>query len=149
MISTPTLAEFSERMIVGMGKIGEQTNPGDVWPALFNRINEINDRLNQIETIGLIKRNEHGYLAGVETSIQSEVPEGMYSYKIPAGKYAMVTHKGPLAKINETFEGLISWLGINNYEQFDVVCFEVYDHRYKGEDSESEFDMFIQIKSVG
>jgi hypothetical protein len=79
MINTPTLAEFSERMIVGMGKIGEQTNLGDVWPALFNRINEINDRLNQIETIGLIKRNEHGYLAGVETSIQSEVPEGMYS----------------------------------------------------------------------
>jgi predicted transcriptional regulator YdeE len=61
----------------------------------------------------------------------------------------MVTHKGPQGKINETFEGLISWLGINNYEQFDVVCFEVYDYRYKGEDSESEFDMFIQIKSVG
>ncbi|PWV94476.1 GyrI-like small molecule binding protein [Paenibacillus cellulosilyticus] len=61
----------------------------------------------------------------------------------------MVTHKGPLGKINETFEGLISWLGTNNYEQFDVVCFEVYDHRYKGEDNESEFDMFIQIKSVG
>ncbi|XEC96675.1 GyrI-like domain-containing protein [Paenibacillus tarimensis] len=148
MSNSPRLINFSERKIVGIGNIGKPTNPGDVWPFLFKRLDEVSDRLNELETIGLIKRNEHGYLAGVETGILSEVPEGMSSYTIPEGKYAAVTHRGPLSKINETFEGLINWLGTNNYEQFDVICFEVYDNRYKGEDSESEFDMFIQIKSV-
>ncbi|MEK4358279.1 GyrI-like domain-containing protein [Paenibacillus sp. FSL M7-1455] len=54
--------------------------------------------------------------------------------------------QGPLSQINETFEELIAWLRKNDYEQFDVVCFEVYDERFKGEQPESEIDMYIQIK---
>ncbi|CAG7657647.1 GyrI-like domain-containing protein [Paenibacillus allorhizosphaerae] len=142
----PILVDFPECKIIGIGNIGKPTNPGDVWPALFTRINEVTDRINRHETIGLIKRNEHGYLAGVKTDSLSEVPEGMFMYKIPAGLYARVTHRGPISKINETFEKLIYWLSTNNYEQFNVVCFEVYDERFKGEEDGSELDMFIQVK---
>ncbi len=144
----PTLVDISEYKIIGIGNIGKPTHPGDVWPALFTRINEVTDRINHHETIGLIKRNEPGYLAGVRTESLSEVPEGMFMYKIPAGQYAGVTHRGPISKINESFEKLIYWLSTNNYEEFDVVCIEIYDERFKGEEDDSELDMFIQLKPI-
>ncbi len=103
-------------------------------------------RKNGIETLGVIKRNEPGYLAGVQVESLSVVPEGMFSYIIPAGRYAGMTHKGPLSKIKETFDMIINWLSLMNYEQYDIVCFEVYDERFRGEDEASEFDMYIQIK---
>jgi len=142
------LVDFPERKIIGIGTIGQPADPKEVWPALFNRLDEIDERMNPSETIGLIKLNEHGYLAGVEAATASRVPAGMFSYIIPAGQYAAATHQGPLSKINETFEKLINWLGTNHYEQFDIVCYEVYDDRFKGEDSGSEIKMFIQIKTV-
>jgi len=144
----PYLVDIPERKIIGIGNIGERTDPGDAWTALFTRIHEITGRINHQETIGLIKRNVHGYLAGVESESSSVVPEGMFMYIIPSGKYAGATHRGPISKINETFEKLIHWLSVNNYEQFDVVCYEVYDGRFKSEEDDSELDMFIQIKSV-
>ncbi|MGZ9583750.1 GyrI-like domain-containing protein [Paenibacillus marinisediminis] len=142
----PIIYEFQEIKIIGIGNIGEPVNPADVWPVLFTRIEEVPDRKNSHETLGVIKRNEHGYLAGVQVEELNAVPEGMSSYIIPAGRYASMTHKGPLSKINETFETIISWLSVMNHEQYDIVCFEVYDDRFKGEDEDSEFDMYIQMK---
>lgn len=142
----PKVYEFQEKKVIGIGNIENPINPGDVWPILFSRIQEIHGRKNSPETLGVIKRNEPGYLAGIEVEQTIEVPEGMYSYVIPAGQYIGMTHKGPLSKIGETFITLIDWLALNNYDQYDIVCFEVYDERFKGEDSESEFESYIQIK---
>ncbi len=144
----PEVYEFQEKKVIGVGNIGNPVNPGIVWPALFSRIQEIRSRKNTLETLGVIKRNEHGYLHGVEVEQLIEIPEGMFSYVIPAGQYIGMTHKGPVSKIGETFQILISWLASNNYEQHDIVCFEVYDGRFKDEDSESEFDSYIQIKDL-
>lgn len=141
----PEVYEFQEKKVIGVGYIGKPIKPEDVWPILFSRNQEIPGRKNP-ETLGVIKRNEHGYLAGVEVEQLIEIPEGMFSYVIPAGQYIGMTHKGPLSKIGETFQILISWLSSNNYEQHDIVCFEVYDERFKGEDPESEFNSYIQIK---
>lgn len=142
----PELVKFMARKIIGIGNIGKPSRPEEAWPALFARIDQIPGRVNRSETLGVIPRDEYGYLAGVETALSSKVPEGMSSYIIPAGEYAYLRHKGPLSQINETFEELIAWLRKNDYEQFDVVCFDVYDERFKGEQPESEIDMYIQIK---
>ncbi|MFD1953535.1 GyrI-like domain-containing protein [Paenibacillus thailandensis] len=144
----PVLTEFQKRKVVGVGSIGSPTNPGDVWPVLFARLEEVPGRVNRLETIGLIKRNEHGYIAGVETELLSEVPEGMVAYEIPAGKYAGITHRGPLNQLKSTFEKLVGWLADNRYDPYDAVFFEVYDHRYKDDNNDSEFDIFVQLKQV-
>jgi len=65
----------------------------EAWPALFARIDQIPGRVNRSETLGVIPRDEYGYLAGVETALSSKVPEGMSSYIIPAGEYAYLRHK--------------------------------------------------------
>ncbi|MGG3280047.1 GyrI-like domain-containing protein [Paenibacillus solani] len=144
----PEIFEFQAKKVVGAGCIGKQTNPQEVWGELFTRIEEIKNRKVSSETLGVIKRNEHGYMAGVEVDQMAEVPDGMFSYVIPAGMYVGMTHKGPISKINESFQTLINWLASSNYEQYDIVCFEVYDERFKGEDPESEFDSYIQIKNI-
>ncbi|OZB96199.1 GyrI-like domain-containing protein [Paenibacillus sp. XY044] len=143
----PTIYELQEKKVVGIGGIGKPANPTDVWPALFARIQEIPGQVSKTETLGVIKRNEHGYLAGVQVDEWSEPPEGMYSYEIPAGRFAGMTHKGPVSRINETFEMIVNWLSANHHETWDIICFEVYDDRYKGEAEESEFDIYVQLKS--
>ena len=143
----PKIYEFQSMKIVGVGNIGTPVNPGDVWSILFSKIEEIPYRKHPIETLGIIKRNEQGYLAGAEVAQVIEIPEGMCLYEVPAGNYIGMTHRGPLNKINETFEKLIDWLFSNNYEQHDIVCFEVYDDRFKGDDIESEFELYVQIKN--
>ncbi|MFB9328135.1 GyrI-like domain-containing protein [Paenibacillus aurantiacus] len=143
----PQVVHLPARQIIGVGSIGgEPVNPGDVWPVLFTRMGELTGRINERETLGLIKRSQHGYLAGVETELSSRVPEGMFAYAIPAGEYVSLTHRGPVSRINDTFERLISWLTSNGYEPYDVVCFEVYDERFRGEDDTSEFDIYVQVR---
>jgi predicted transcriptional regulator YdeE len=72
----------------------------------------------------------------------------MFSFEIPKGKYVLLTHKGPLSKIGETFDKLMNWIKANNFEESNIVTVEVYDHRFKGEDEDSEFDSYIEIKQI-
>lgn len=62
----PEVFEFQEKKIIGIGNIESPINPGEVWPIFFSRIQEINGRKNTPETLGVIKRNEPGYVAGIE-----------------------------------------------------------------------------------
>ncbi|GIP18125.1 hypothetical protein J40TS1_37670 [Paenibacillus montaniterrae] len=96
----PTIYKFPSMNILGVGSIGTIVSPSDVWPILFSKIEEIPYRKHPVKTLGIIKRNEQGYLAGVEVEQIIDIPEGMYSYEIPAGNYIGMTHRGPLNKIN-------------------------------------------------
>lgn len=145
----PKILEFEARKVVGLGNIGKgHVNIAEVWPSFFSRIHEIRGRKNESETIGTMKLNDLGYLACVEVDSLEDVPDGMFSFEIPKGKYVLLTHKGPLSKIGETFDKLMNWIKANNFEESNIVTVEVYDHRFKGEDEDSEFDSYIEIKQI-
>lgn len=143
----PELIDFEARKVVGVGRIGgEHVNPGDVWPIFLQRLGEIGSRSNETETFGIIKLNEKGYLASAEVDSQDEWPEGMTTYVLPQGKYAKMTHTGPVSRIGNTFDQLMGWLETNGHERYDIVCYEVYDHRFRGESEESAFDVYAEVR---
>src|SRR5690349_10384836 len=90
-----------------------------LWEALSNRMSEVPGRIGH-NSYGIIygrPENERShpdelqYIAGVQVRAPASVPEGMVQRTIPAGKFAIFLHRGPIQKIGETcYEIYRVWL---------------------------------------
>ena len=88
------------------------------------------------------------YLAGVEAADDgSPIPDGMVERTIPAGQFAKVTFRGPVAHIQEAwgfFHG--SWREHSGYEAIDDYEYERYDARFLGtENEESVIELHVPV----
>ncbi len=54
------------------------------------------------------------YIAGVETKSLNDIPQGMKGITIPAGKYAVFTHKGKLDTLHQTYANIYSNASISD-----------------------------------
>lgn len=84
---------------------------------------------------------------GTEVTNADSVPEGLTVTRVPAGQYAVFTHR--LA--NGGYEGLNpvmdKWLKTGPYEQADSFIIEVYGPRFKGGNQpDSEIDFLIPVR---
>ncbi|MBU4315736.1 MAG: effector binding domain-containing protein [Proteobacteria bacterium] len=88
------------------------------------------------------------YLAAVEVSNLDEIPEGMEGRTIPAQKYAVFLHRGPVDKITETYQTIYAlWQPKSGYELIKAPDFECYDERFRPDQPEiSELDIYIPIQ---
>jgi AraC family transcriptional regulator len=85
--------------------------------------------------------------AAVEVADFDNVPEGMETYTIQGGKYAVYMHKGDYKTYFETRKYIMgTWLPQEGYLLDDREYFEVLGENYKGNDPESEEEVWIPIK---
>jgi AraC family transcriptional regulator len=118
----PVLKFVEEKKVIGVsGKfisaLSPDRNNDSVIPALWSkfrsRSHEISSRVGS-SSIGLVvcgedvpekaHHDECLYLACAEVSSTDEVPEGMAAMLVPAGNYAVFTHKGAIDKIGFTLK---------------------------------------------
>ena len=86
--------------------------------------------------------------AAVEVSEIDDIPEGMEVLSMKAGQYAVFIHTGVGEKAYETFQYIYGeWLPSSSYELDDRPHFEVLGEKYKNNDSQSEEEVWIPIKS--
>jgi len=84
--------------------------------------------------------------ATVEVSDFSAVPENMESFVLPAGLYAVFTHKGPASAGPQVFQYIFgTWLPNSDYTLDKRPHFEILGNKYKNEDPDSEEDIYIPI----
>lgn len=85
---------------------------------------------------------------GMEVTSYDNLPSGIVTKTIPAGKYAVFTHKGPLSEIIKTYEYIWgTWVLLTKEVLADRDDFELYDERFLGRDSEqSKIDIYIPVK---
>lgn len=87
------------------------------------------------------------YLAAVETGDDDGAPAGMKALKIPAGNYAIFTHRGPLGKIRETMQAVYGgWVPQNKAILRKAPHLEIYDERFDANSESSEFDVCVPVK---
>lgn len=87
------------------------------------------------------------YIAGTEVKSMDQIPQGMMSMTIPAGRYAVFTHKGSLQKLQMTMKYIYgSWLPKSGEKLRDAPDFEVYDQRFKPDSEDSELDIYIPVQ---
>lgn len=87
-------------------------------------------------------------LVGLAVNSTADIPEGMTYKVVPAHKYAKFVHKGPISQITKTYNYIYEeWLPNSEYEyDFEACNVEWYDERFKLEEEDSEFDIYVPIK---
>lgn len=154
------ILERGEFLIVGMPvKVslkdeGYQKKIMDLWMSFMPRVGEITNRKNELfygvcNISGGIPDDECSFehIAGVEVESADDVPEGMKAQTVPAAKYFVVTHKGRLENLGETYCAIEEELKkLNLEEDRTKMFFELYDERFKEDSDESELDIYSAIK---
>ena len=83
----------------------------------------------------------------VEVSSIESIPEGMETYTLQGGLYAVFLHQGPASAFQKTFGYIFeAWLPNSTYELDDREHFELLGEKYKNNDPDSVEDVWIPIR---
>lgn len=86
-------------------------------------------------------------VAGVEVDSFEDLPQPFVGKVLPAGRYAVFTHRGTLRMLPQTFDYIWGTWFLSTKEQLDWrEDFELYDDRFLGYDHpSSEIDLYIPV----
>ncbi|GAL85803.1 transcription activator effector binding protein [Sporocytophaga myxococcoides] len=85
--------------------------------------------------------------AAMEVSDNMEIPQGMDSYYLSGGLYAVFLHKGGPQNFRETFHFIFNeWMPVSGYIVDHREHFELLGEKYKNNEPESEEEIWIPIK---
>ena len=86
--------------------------------------------------------------AAAEVTDFSNVPEGMETYEIPAGLYAVFHYRGP-GNDPSIFSHIFgSWLPGSGYDLDNRPHFEIMGENYRPADSNAEEEIWIPVKPM-
>lgn len=85
--------------------------------------------------------------AAIEVSNFEEVPDGMETYELQGGLYAVFLHIGPASAFRKTFDYIFQeWMPSSNYELDHREHFELLGEKYKNNQADSEEEIWIPIR---
>lgn len=157
----PRIETLKEKKLVGMKIQTSVSNFGapQLWQTLMPRQREIEHRIEgvyysiQIYSIGFEMKNFSPttlfqYWAAIEINKPSELPDGMESFTLSEGKYAVFTHKGLVSEFRKTLEIIHSeWIPNSSFEVDDRPHFELLGEKYLGPNNpNSEEEVWVPIK---
>lgn len=146
------IIELPAFTVVGMDYRGSA--PGDsigqLWQRFLPREHEISANPQDRNAYGVCAQlpgGEFHYIAALPVQADAAVPEGMLKFEVPAQKYAVFTHIGPVQGIADSFQAiyssLLARLGLEPRKGIDL---ERYTERFLGpENPASETDLYIPI----
>ena len=159
---TPEIVELDTMTVVGMSSlISSKCNLiAKLWMRFMPRGTEVqhvamqkvafgvSSGMEMLSAEGEPPEYEFMHLVGYPVDSAEDVPEGMSYKQVPAHKYAKFTHKGPISTLGSTYNGIfMEWLPSSDEEYDPSGCdLEWYDERFKHEEEDSEFDIYVPIK---
>jgi AraC family transcriptional regulator len=160
----PVFKTLEELKVVGLGtKFISILSPDHnnhilipkLWDEYLMRAKEIDGRKGE-NSFGICLElsksdqthpNECYYMAAAAVETGSKVPEGMEKRVIPAGEYAVFTHKGGLDKLSHTMQYIYgSWLPKSDRKLRVAPDLEIYDERFDPNSDSSELDLYIPVE---
>jgi AraC family transcriptional regulator len=153
----PKFVELGELNVVGMVcRTTQKTNSiPQLWDRFIPECCKISNPYFEETCLGVCyyvdmenfdEDAEFDYMAGRVVTDASSIPEGMEVHVIPPALYAVFTHRGSLATLGETYQNIFgTWL--EGYELAEADQIEWYDNRFCHSSPDSEFDIYIPVKS--
>jgi AraC family transcriptional regulator len=87
--------------------------------------------------------------ATVEVANFEQVPEGMETYTLPAGLYAVFFYKGSAANAAQVFRYILrEWLPASDYILDNRPQFEILGEKFNRNSDESEEEIWIPVKAI-
>ena len=157
---TPKIVISPERKLVGKRKrmSFSKNTTVELWKSFMPEKHLITNNINsEVISMQIYENNfdfqnfnpdkEIEKWAAVEVSELSTVPEGMETYTIPKGKYAVFIHKGGPEKGPETFGYIFgSWIPQSEFEIDNRPHFEILGEKYRNNHPNSEEEIWIPLK---
>ncbi|MDD4645776.1 MAG: GNAT family N-acetyltransferase [Bacteroidales bacterium] len=156
----PNMVNLSEKKLVGnrLTMTLAENKTADLWRAFMPRRREITNRVNKelisMQVYGEPMKpgdlnQEFDKWAAVEVTDFENIPEGMETFILSGGLYAVFPYKG-LSTDNSLFVHIFTvWLPGSGYVLDHRPHFEILGDRYKNGDSDSEEDIWIPVKIAG
>lgn len=155
----PELRSIPEKKLVGqhlrMSLVNNRT--GELWRSFMPRRREIPALYNEMVSLQIY---EPGYFVNFDPTREFEkwalvevagleaVPEGMDTFLLPAGLYAVFHYKGS-SQDTAIFEHIFrKWLPTSGYTLDDRPHFEVLGEKYKNNDPDSEEEIWIPVRRL-
>jgi AraC family transcriptional regulator len=155
----PRIVVLEEMKLVGKKIRMSLTNnkTRELWQSFMTRRKEITNNTGSelysvevYEAAYFINFNPHTEFdkwAAIEVKDFDTVPNDMETITIPVGRYAVFTHKGPASTGPKTLQYIFqTWLPNSSYTLDNRHHFEIMGTNYKGEDPDSEEELWIPIK---
>ncbi len=155
---TPRIEKLEEKKLIGcyikMSLANNKT--GQLWGQFVPRIKEIRNRTSEDKISMQIypplyyqqfnPNTEFKKWATVEVQGLGNIPNGMKSFILEEGLYAVFDYKGSSSD-HSIFQYIFSkWLPNSNYIVDDRPHFEVLGSKYKNNDPSSEEEIWIPIR---
>lgn len=146
----PAIVERPAFTVIGMEHDDKLGSISDLWVRYLPREHEITQRTENTVSYGLCIGNadDFRYVAGVAVAPGAPVPAGMTMVQVPAQRYAVFTHTGPVTEIVNTF-GYVYEHGLedNGLDKKTGIDFERYDEKFTGPmDPASQLDLYFPIE---
>lgn len=153
----PRIETLKEKKLVGkrlkMSYANNKTR--ELWSSFMPRIKDVNNRVStdlfslqiydslQFENFDPTREFEKWAL--IEVTDFDNVPNGLETFILNNGLYAVFIHKGS-SNDNSTFQYIFStWLPMSDYLLDDRPHFEILGYKYKNGDPNSEEEIWIPI----
>lgn len=159
MIQEPRIVEMAQRKLVGMSREMSRENDKttDLWRRFMERRHEIVSRSDQSYiSMQAFPAGPDQLLdptaafakwAVVEVESFVDVPEGMDSYTLQPGTYAVFEHNGPASDISTFMYIFNQWLpSSSTYELDDREHFEVLPPGYDPRDPNAREEIWIPVR---
>ena len=155
----PRIVTLSEKKLIGkhmkMSLVNNSTV--ELWRSFMPKRSEIQNKLSSdLYSVQLYDdlyfdnfdpNKEFEKWATIEVNDFAAIPDGMESFILPGGLYAVFLHKGS-RKDNSTFQFIFTtWLPNSGFLLDHRPHFEVLGEKYKNEDPGSEEEVWIPIKA--
>ncbi len=157
---TPRIITIQGKRLVGkrirMTLSANQT--AQLWRSFMSRRNEIqNVSSAELFSIEIYDANqdfmnfnqfvEFEKWAAVEVSVFEEIPSGMETMVLTAGLYAVFNYRGAANEAFSFFRNIFeNWLPESGLAPDDRPHFEIMGEKYKGNDPDSEEEIWIPVK---
>jgi AraC family transcriptional regulator len=155
---TPRIETISEKKLIGISKIMSlrDNKTGELWREFMLRRNEIKYPINSdLISMQVFEKDHFKHFdpnnkfekwAALEVSEFGDDPEGMKTFLLKEGLYAVFEYKG-LSTDNTIFNYIFGeWLPNSQFELDMRPHFEVLGEKYKNNDPNSEEEIWIPIK---
>lgn len=156
----PAIKVLIEKKLVGrhlsMSLANNKTH--ELWKSVMTDLKTIKNRLNT-ELISMqVYNSNHNFnafqpeavfekWAAAEVADLNSIPDGMESFVLKGGLYAVFSYKGNQQQATAAFQYIFgTWLPSSHYTIDNRPHFEILGDKYKNGDPDSEEEIWIPIK---
>lgn len=124
--------------------------PGQ-WQRFAGRLHELGASAATQQygvTLNYDPEGTFDYVCAAPIASPEKLPEGMVLIRLKPQRYAVFAHRGHVAEIASTWQGIWSWLPESGQQPLEAPAFERYDERFDSMTGQGGFEVWVPVANA-